>query len=174
MKSWRQVVSRTALGLVAGFTLIGAAQPKIGQPAPNFELTLIDGTKVSLASLRGNVVVLNFWATWCGPCRAELPTLDAYYVRMAPHGLKIFTVATEDSLQPYQLKKLFALMHIPSARRIKGPYDSLDGVPTNFVIDRAGNVRYAKAGAFDLESLNALLVPLLNERPPADATAPTG
>lgn len=66
----------------------------------------------------------------------------------------------------YQLKKLFAAMNIPSARRIKGNYGALSGVPTNFVIDRAGKLRYAKAGAFDLDALNDVLVPLLKETAP--------
>lgn len=162
------------LALGAGALLLTAGkQPRIGDPAPDFELTLIDGSKVSLHDLRGNVVVLNFWATWCVPCRAELPTLDAYYEAQAGHGLKVYAVATEDSLPLYQLKKLFAVMHMPSAKRIKGPYDTLGGVPTNYIIDRAGRIRYAKAAAFDLDALNQLLVPLLNEKPPAD-TAPTG
>ena len=60
-------------------------------------------------------------------------------------------------------------MHIPPVRRVKGPYAPIEGaVPTNFVIDRAGNVRYAKAGAFDLDKLNEVLVPLLKEPVPAE------
>jgi len=84
----------------------------------------------------------------------------------------VFAIATEDSLPPYQLKALFAKMHIPSARKMKGPYPILTGVPTNYIIDRSGHIRYAKAAAFDLETLNAEIVPLLNEPvPTATATA---
>ncbi|WP_231627619.1 TlpA disulfide reductase family protein [Novosphingobium sp. AAP1] len=143
-----------------------AKDPVVGQPAPPFDLRLIDGTKLSLADLKGQVVVLNFWATWCGPCKAELPLLDQYYALQQKHGLRVFAVTTEDSLPNYQLKKLFAVMHIPAVRALKGPYAPLTGVPTNFVIDRAGVVRYAKAGAFDLDDLNTVLVPLLREAPP--------
>ncbi|WP_395333917.1 TlpA disulfide reductase family protein [Novosphingobium sp. BL-8H] len=145
----------------------GSSTPVVGQPAPDFEITLMDGSKVTLAQLRGQVVVLNFWATWCVPCRTELPTLDRYYAIQAKHGLKAFAITTEGSLPAYQLKALFKAMAIPAGRRIKGPYGPLTGVPTNFVIDRAGVVRYAKAGAFDLDDLNAVLVPLLAEKPPA-------
>lgn len=149
--------------------LLGAsAAPKVGNAAPPFELTLIDGSKVSLDQLRGNVVVLNFWATWCVPCRKELPLLDRYYAAQKPAGLRVFTITTESSLPLYRLKKLFAAMAIPSAKRIKGPYAPIgDAVPTSFVIDRAGRIRYAKASAFDLDDLNALLVPLLKEPAPA-------
>jgi len=141
---------------------------KIGQPAPDFTLTLVDGTKVTRDELRGQVVVLNFWATWCVPCRTELPTLDTYYQMRKDAGLRVFAVTTEDSLPAFQLKKLFAVMHIPPVRKVKGPYDSIgNAVPTNIVIGRDGRIKYAKAGAFDLDSLNELLVPLLREPPPA-------
>ncbi|MGK6319958.1 TlpA family protein disulfide reductase [Sphingomonas sp. DT-204] len=143
------------------------SQPKVGMLAPNFELKLVDGSKVTLDELRGNVIVLNFWATWCVPCREELPLLDRYYNLQRSHGLKVFAITTEGSVPLYKLKPLFAKMTIPSARGIKGPYDSLGGVPTNFVIGRDGRVRYARAGAFDLDALNAILVPLLNERAPS-------
>ena len=155
-------------------SLLGAApapQPmfaavKEGQPAPPVTLRMIKGGTVSLDELRGTVIVLNFWATWCVPCRTELPTLDRYYELRKDAGLRVYAVTTEDSLKPYQLKKLFDVLHIEPVRSIKGPYDVLDGgVPTNIVIDRSGVVRYAKAGAFTLDSLNALLVPLLNEKP---------
>jgi len=146
-----------------------AKELKVGDVAPDFELTLIDKTKVKLSDLRGQVIVLNFWATWCVPCRTELPTLDRYYELQSRHGLKVFAVATEDSLPLYRMKPLFAAMSMPSARRIKGPYGVIKGLPTNYVIDRAGVIRYAKAGAFTIESLNELLVPLLRERPPVSA-----
>ncbi|WP_446745981.1 TlpA family protein disulfide reductase [Sphingomonas sp. OTU376] len=156
------------------FSLLGAAPApapmvaavKVGQPAPPFTLRLIrGGNKVSLDELRGNVIVLNFWATWCAPCRKELPTLDRYYELRKDAGLRVYAVATEDSLPVYQLKKLFDVMHIDPVRSIKGPYDVVgNAVPTNIIIDRNGVVRYAKAAALDLDRLNELLVPLLNEK----------
>ena len=162
-----------ALGVgTAALLLIGAKAPKVGDVAPDFQMTLVDGSKVSMADLRGKVVVLNFWATWCVPCRKELPTLDAYYDVQQKAGLRVFAVTTEDSLPLYQLKKLFAVMHIPAVRKIKGPYEIMTGVPTNYVIDRSGHVRYAKAGAFDLDELNRLLVPLLKEPAPPEMPAP--
>lgn len=164
MKSW--LIGALALAIPV-VTSAGAAQrPVVGAPAPDFDLTLVDGGKVSLADLKGQVVVLNFWATWCVPCRTELPTLDAYYAMQQKHGLKVYAITTEDSVPLPRLKKLFAAMAMPSVRRIKGPYGPLTGVPTNFVIDRAGVLRYAKSGAFDLNALNALLVPLLREKAP--------
>lgn len=167
MQRLRKVV-RGAVLLGAALGLLGAKQPTVGDIAPPFVLTLTDGSKVSSDQLRGQVVVLNFWATWCGPCKAELPLLDGYYDLQKAHGLKVYAIATEDSVPAYQMKKLFSQMHLTPARGIKGPYDVLGAVPTNFIIDRAGRIRYAKASAFGLDQLNKELVPLLREpAPPA-------
>ncbi|EIZ79983.1 putative thiol:disulfide interchange protein [Novosphingobium sp. Rr 2-17] len=162
------VVGAAALTALPTATVAAKNKPVVGELAPDFELTMVDGSKVTLSQLKGQVVVLNFWATWCVPCRAELPTLDAYYDAQKQHGLKVIAITTEGSVPVGQLKKLFAAMRMPSARGIKGGYGPIGGaVPTNFVIDRAGKLRYAKAGAFDLDDLNKLLVPLLQEPAPS-------
>lgn len=144
-----------------------ARDPKVGEPAPPTELVLIDGTRIKLADLHGQVVVLNFWATWCVPCRTELPLLDNYYRVQKRGGLRVFAVTTEDSLPTFKLKPLFAAMAIDPVRKIKGPFAPIrNAVPTNYIIDRTGKVRYAKAGALDLDALNRELVPLMNEPVP--------
>ena len=163
----RALLALAAAGAASRATPALATPPRVGQVAPEFELTLVDNSKVRLSELRGLVVLLNFWATWCGPCRTELPMLDRYYRIRRENGLRVFAVATEGSLPAFQLRPLFAAMAIPSARRIRGPYETLDAMPTNYVIDRAGVVRYAAAGAFNLARLDALMVQLLNERAPA-------
>lgn len=145
---------------------VQARQPRIGEAAPNFELTLFNGEKINLEDLRGQVIVLNFWATWCVPCRTELPTLEGYYRVQKPHGMRVFAIATEDSVPQKKLQALFDQLTIQPVRRVKGPYAPMAGVPTNFVIDRAGIVRYAQAGALDLETLNEVLIPLLRQPPP--------
>jgi cytochrome c biogenesis protein CcmG, thiol:disulfide interchange protein DsbE len=165
--SRRALLALIAAGAAARAMPAAAAPPRVGEMAPDFQLTLIDDSRVRLSEMRGQVVLLNFWATWCAPCRVELPLLDRYYRLRRANGLRIFAVATQDSLPLYQMRDLFRALAIPSARRIRGPYASLGGMPTNFVIDRAGRVRYAAAGAFSLASLNSTLIPLLNERAPA-------
>jgi cytochrome c biogenesis protein CcmG, thiol:disulfide interchange protein DsbE len=142
--------------------------PQVGQPAPDFQLTTFDGTKVALADLKGQVVLLNFWATWCGPCKRELPLLDTFYRGGSQYGLKFYAVSAQDSVTPSQLAPVQKLISFPMVKKFKGDYGKISALPTNIVIDRAGIVRYAKAGAFDLDSIGDELIPLLNEAAPGN------
>jgi cytochrome c biogenesis protein CcmG, thiol:disulfide interchange protein DsbE len=159
------VVLVTSNGVQA--SSLGIELPEVGKPAPNFQVVTFDGTKVNLADLKGQVVLLNFWATWCGPCKRELPLLDAFYRARSQFGLKMYAVATEDSLSPYQLAPVQKVVSFPMIKRFKGDYGKIKALPTNIIIDRAGIVRYAKAAMFELDSINEELIPLLNEPAPA-------
>jgi len=163
-----------AAAVFAAWAMAGNAWsgPRVGQPAPDFTVTTFGGKTIKLADLKGDVIILNFWATWCGPCRNELPLLEAYFRIEANAGFQVLAVATEDSVSDAQLKPLAAKLTIPFVKRMRGPYHELDGVPTNYVIDRTGKLAYAKAGAFDLDSLNALIIPLLNQPIPDTPPAP--
>jgi thiol-disulfide isomerase/thioredoxin len=109
----------------------------------------------------------------CGPCKRELPLLDAYYETQRQHGLRVFAITTEGSVTASQIKKLFAALRLTPVRSLKGNYTPINNfIPTNSIIDRAGRLRFAQAGAFELDDLNRELVPLLSERSPADM-APT-
>jgi thiol-disulfide isomerase/thioredoxin len=168
-----RLLSACAMLLAIGAAAPASQKPKIGQPAPPAQFTLVDGTKVTLAELRGQVVVINFWATWCTPCRTELPLLDTYYKLQKSHGLRVIAVTTEGSVPLYKMRELFSILTIDSARRIKGPYGPIErSVPTNFIVDRAGTLRYARGGAFTLEALNRELVPLLREPAPPPLPVP--
>ena len=170
----------TAL-LLAAVGTARAAPPAVGEQAPDFEATTFDDKTVTLADFKGQVLVVNFWATWCEPCKKEMPLLDAYYRLQQAHGLRVVAVTTEDSIPVVNLKPLARLVSFPMLRKYKGRYAVLGGVPTNYIIDRAGVVRYAKSGAFDLDALNRLLIPLLREpapelaqsaAPPSDGSSP--
>jgi len=75
----RRVLQGSAALLLPSLPAHAASKPVVGQPAPDAELTLVGGEKVRLSEMRGDVIVLNIWATWCVPCREELPLLDRYY-----------------------------------------------------------------------------------------------
>jgi cytochrome c biogenesis protein CcmG, thiol:disulfide interchange protein DsbE len=156
----------TSLCVLASSSAGTRLSPDVDQVAPNFQATTFDGTKLSLADFKGQVVVLNFWATWCGPCKQELPLLENYYRAHQGEGLRIFAIATEDSLKPYQLAPLAKVLTIPMVKRFKGNYGEITALPTNFVIDRSGIVRYAQAAVFNGETLAEVIGPLLAEPPP--------
>ena len=166
MVRFRRLASAIAATAIIFASPAFAWGPKLNQPAPAFHVTTMDGRELSLDDFKGQVVVLNFWATWCVPCREELPLLDGYYKMQKKYGLQILAVTTEDSAPLSKLRPVAQALAFPMVRRLKGPYRVLDGVPTNYIIDRAGILRYAKADAFSLDDLNRLLVPLLREPPP--------
>jgi thiol-disulfide isomerase/thioredoxin len=157
----------------AAAVLVGCAIPspggaatvaKVGKPAPPATITLFDKRKVALADLKGKVVVINHWATWCGPCKAEMPMMSAFHARYKEAGFEIFGVTTEDSLPAFQLRKLAGALSYPLSRGISGSaYPFLGGLPTSYVIDRSGIVRYARAGSFQPAEFAQIILPLLRE-----------
>ena len=153
--------------LLFAATSADARTLKEGSEAPNFSGTDLAGKKVTLDSLRGNVVVLNFWATWCGPCKRELPELDTYMRAREKYGFKIVAVTTDaNRVKPIYIKQLQDLLSLPLLVKYDGPYEPINrAIPTNYVIDRHGIIRYAKAGALDLAEMDRILLPLLAEPP---------
>ena len=142
------------------------AKPKLGEPAADFKAKTFAGEEVKLDDYKGQVLIINIWPTWCGPCKREMPLLDAYYSIYAKNGLRVIAITTEDSAPNSALKPLQAILRFPLIRNFHGRYGPIDSaVPSNYVIDRAGVLRYAKAGAFGLDDLNTIIVPLLNEHP---------
>ena len=154
-----------------------AATPAIGKPAPGFTLWTFDHKKFTRADLLGNVVVLNYWATWCGPCRQELPLIDAYVraykKKFQRDDLKVFAVTIDNSVSDAELKPLAGALSFPLMSRLDSfSYGEINGaVPSNYVIGRDGVLRYARAGSFTFDVLNEVLPPLLSQAAP-DAGPP--
>jgi thiol-disulfide isomerase/thioredoxin len=122
-------------------------------PAPDFTLPSLSAKSVRLADLRGKVVVLNFWATWCIPCRAEMPALDALYQLYKDRGLdvvginldKLSTTTVEDFLK--EVKVTFRVVLDPSWSTAQAY--RVVGLPTTYLIDRVGNVVVREVGERD-------------------------
>jgi len=147
-----------------------AGEPVVGQAAPDFQVATADGKVLTLADFKGEVLVLSFWATWSAPCKRELPLLDSYYRIQEKSGLRVLAVTTEDPVPPRKLQAAVATLAMPVVQRFKGDYLPVKAIPTNYVIDREGILRYAKAAAWTLDDLNAILVPLLRGHESLDDT----
>ena len=170
MKRWR------IYGLAAAMTALATAAQAadVGKPARDYTVTTLDHQKVTMAELKGKVVILNYWATWCTPCKAEMVAFENYIRSHPGTDLKIYAVMTESEVPASKLQPLAHALSFPLATRLSGRgYGVKDGVPTSYVIDRAGVIRWAKAGAFDKQSFEELITPLLAEAAPAAATATT-
>ncbi len=132
----------------------------VGAPAPDFELTDLDGNAVRLSDYRGKAVLVNFWATWCGPCKAEMPLLQDRYTTLRDSGLVILAVnigEDEALIRPYveDLGLDFAIVLDPELA-VNDEYRVL-GYPTTITVDREGNVVDVHVGAWLDEQLDAVL-----------------
>ena len=132
-------------------------------PAPDFTLPTLSGAPIRFSDLRGKVVLLNFWVTWCGSCRAEMPTIDALYRRYKNRGLEVLAVnldaATTSKVQAFvgELGVTFRVGLDPSSS-IARTY-RVAGLPTTYLIDRAGNVAVQEVGARDwLDAVSRLAI----------------
>jgi thiol-disulfide isomerase/thioredoxin len=129
-----------------------AAAKKVGERAPDFTLRDLAGKPVRLSELRGSVVVVDFWASWCAPCKKELPALEVLQRRYREAGKKVVILTinidkdranAEKFLRSAKIKDLSVLLDKEGA--VAGQYD-LPTMPTSFVIDQKGIVRYVHAG----------------------------
>ena len=168
-------VDRRGLILAAGAACLAAkaAGPTIGEPSPPFDVFTFDWKKIHYEELRGQVVLLNFWASWCGPCLNELPRLDTYFRKHADAPLRIFAVRSDDAAPNQAFIKLSKVLAFPLVWHLNGArgYGPIGGaVPSNFVIDSTGMLRYAEAGAFTQDGLEQVITPLLKAAAPPSAT----
>jgi len=123
---------------------------EVGERAPNFTLLSLDGKSVSLSDFRGHVVILDFWASWCPPCRASMPVLQDFYEKYKGRGLVLLGVSLDRSAEDarYFLKEkgyhdLIALWGSVSASQGVAREYGVYGIPHTFVIDRDGIIRFS-------------------------------
>ena len=123
--------------------------PMVGRSAPSFALTLFDGSKLSLGELRGKVVFLNFWASWCPPCRAEARELEAAWKKLKDKDVVFLGVAIQDTEENARtFVKEFAVTYpqgMDSSGRIAVDY-GVWGIPETFFIDAEGRITYKHVG----------------------------
>jgi thiol-disulfide isomerase/thioredoxin len=138
-------------------------------PAAPFELPAPDGRRVSLAAYTGQVVLVNFWATWCGPCRAEMPSMERLYQELRPQGFAIIAVdyrETRDQVAPFvQELGLTFPVALDEDGSVGDELYPIVGLPTSYLVDRRGRVVARKVGylEWDGAAARALIETLLAE-----------
>ena len=167
-----RLTASVARGELAANPAGGAPQyisPLRGKPAPQFTLEDLSGQKVSLASYKGKALVINFWATWCAPCKIETPWLIELRNRYAAQGFEVLGISADDidrgdplklSEEKQEIARFVQQMHMPYPVLIDGdsisePYGGLDALPASFFVDRNGTVVAAQLGLTSKDEIEA-------------------
>ncbi len=163
--------------IVAGIGLVWASQqpssttsipqPTVqpsGQAAPNFTLTTLDGETVNLSDFRGKVVLVNFWASWCPPCVAELPTIHQFYQSHQTDGFVVLAVnAQEDrgTVSGFINQHGYTFPVLLDPDSVAADEYGIRALPTSFIVDKNGEIRYVHRGEIDTATLKKVVEPLL-------------
>lgn len=123
----------------------------VGNIAPDFTLHTIDNKEIKLSDFRGKRVILNFWATWCGPCRYEMPILQSCASELDKSDIRIIAICTQDSTQNVsnyiKSNRLSFIIPLDTPGKVAGIY-GVSGLPTTFLIDSDGVITSIKIGPF--------------------------
>lgn len=135
-------------------------------PAPGFNLVDLDGNAIDLNAYKGKVVVLNFWATWCPPCRKEIPDFNALQQQYGDKGLQFIGVALdeEEKVKKWATANTIAYPTVIADDNIKKAYGEMSAIPVTILIDRQGNIRTKYIGMRQKAIVESMIAPLLAER----------
>jgi thiol-disulfide isomerase/thioredoxin len=161
----RRLLLTFCLGVLAIGLRAQQPSPLVGHPAPSIEGVDLDGKPVSLAALRGKVVLVNFWGSWCGPCLVEMPRF-AEWRRQHPADLAVLGISMDD--EPTTAQRIRAKLALDYPILMATPalataYGGILGLPVSFLVDRRGTVRERFEGEQDLSRLEARIHQLLAE-----------
>jgi cytochrome c-type biogenesis protein len=138
------------------------------QPAPEIELKSVTGAPFRLSDLRGRVVLLNFWATWCIPCREEIPELNNMHHELEAQGLSVVGVLWDDAdadIAAFQKEIKQDYLNVVGESHVGEKFGGVQGLPTTFIIDREGRIRQKIFGSRSRAVFEAAVKPLLEEAP---------
>ncbi len=154
------IASRRIALVIAAMALVTAAcggagtpggPPRVGQLAPDFSLEQLDGSRLALRELRGQVVLVNFWASWCGPCKVEMPLIQQVYDQYRSRGFQVvgvdFGEPREDAAEFVQQGGFSWPFVLDGNQAVAKRYNIL-GLPASFFLDRQGVIRQIHVGPF--------------------------
>jgi len=153
--------------LLFAFVLLVTTPGFAGDPklAPNFALKTADGKTVELKKLAGKVVVVNFWATWCGPCRAEIPDMMKVYEQQKGKGLEIVGIALDregwSKVTPFVEKMKMTYPVVMGDADVVNAFGGIEAIPATFLVDRKGNVVAHHVGSMSKADFEAMIKPYL-------------
>jgi peroxiredoxin len=183
-------VSHKALNIVAVALLIGAyvilqylasrpqsptmapQAPQVRKPFPvDFTLPDLHGNSIRLSNFRGQVVLVNFWATWCSPCRTEMPSMEALYQSYQHKGFTILAIASDlqgsESVAPFVREYTLTFPVLLDPGNVVGTHLQVRGIPTSYLLDKQGHITGMELGAKNWHSptIRQLIESLLAESP---------
>jgi thiol-disulfide isomerase/thioredoxin len=132
--------------------------------APAWAVALPDGRALSSDSLKGKVILVNFWATWCPYCRKEKPVIDSFWKDHRDRGFEVISISVDDppeKIADWMQDKGYAFMAAPTNASVVAAFGNVTSVPTSFIVDAEGRIRHKIAGQLHYPRLEKLVVPLL-------------
>lgn len=151
--------------------------PDLGR-SPAYAFTAFDGTEVHSDDLRGKVVVLNFWATWCGPCKLEMPSLQSLHEDRADDGVVVLGLSTDvgdpDPVEAFLRERGITYPVGRATNAHRQAFGGIRGIPTTFLIDRTGVVQHRVVGYFAPPAMRAAVRRLLDESAPVPPSPEAG
>lgn len=168
--AWASLVLAAAAVMAAPRPALGSP-PAVGHPAPPLVVTELDGHDFDLAKLQGKVVLVNFWATWCSPCRSEMPTLDTFYRRYHSRGLDLLGLSIDEAPDAGSVRQVMRQFRYPGALASAAREDGFGqptAVPVTYVIDEHGVIRAQLQAegptGVSRQALEQAVLPLLAQR----------
>jgi peroxiredoxin len=154
MRSWKMVSTGLFMGLIlmTSYHACVVYASALGRTAPDFTLKSSAGANIKLSELRGQVVMLNFWASWCGPCRQEIPDMDALYRSYEKLGFRTLGInLDEDKGRAEALARELGVSYpiLYDDHKTVSTLYQVDAMPTTVIIDRDGRIRYVHRGYRD-------------------------
>ncbi len=164
---WFALSAATLLLTSALFPVL--AEPRLQQRAPALTVSLSDGRDFDLAAMRGKVVLITFWATWCGPCLEEMPALEKYYLEHKADGFEVLALSVDRPGNRAKAFRVLAKLSFPGAMvsdASRNGFGTPEAVPVSYLVDAQGVVR-DKFTSVDEGLLDEAITPLLKESPAA-------